>query len=139
MFVRQCMEKNVVTCQPNASLQEVSRKMKERDVGSVLITDEGSKLRGIVTDRDVALAFGAEGKDFAAACAYDVMTADPVTIDYEADLNSAVRVMNRSHVRRLPVTEHGKLVGILSSSDVARAIHEEFDQFLGIEESYTKH
>lgn len=139
MFVRQCMEKSVVTCQTNASLQEVSRKMNDYKVGSVLITDEGGKLKGILTDRDVALAIGSGSTNPVSAFACDVMTADPVTIDFEADLDSAVRVMNRSHVRRLPVTEHGRLVGILSSSDVARAIHQEFDQFIGIEESYTKH
>jgi CBS domain-containing protein len=133
------MEKKLVTCQPTASLQDVCRKFKEDEVGSVLIVDEGWKLKGIVTDRDVALAIGSDSYDPAKARAQDVMTADPVAIDFEADINSAVRVMNKSHVRRLPVTEHGKLVGIISSSDVARAIHGEFDQFLGIEESYTKH
>jgi CBS domain-containing protein len=139
MFVRQCMEKTMVTCQPNASLQEVCRKLKEYEVGSVLIVDEGWKLKGIVTDRDVALAIGTDSKNPANTFACDIMTADPLTIDFEADLDSAIRVMNRSHVRRLPVTEHGKLIGILSSSDVARAIHGEFDDFLGIEESYIKH
>ena len=139
MFVRQCMERDLVTVSPSASLHDVTKKLKEYNVGSVLIVDEGWKLKGILTDRDVALTLGTDSHNPDTTCACDVMTADPVTIDCEADLDSAIRVMNRSHIRRLPVTEHGRLVGILSSSDVARAMHEEFDQFIGIEEGYTKH
>jgi len=47
--------------------------------------------------------------------------------------------MNRANVRRLPVTDNGKLVGLLSSSDVAAAIREEFDQFIGLEEAFARH
>ena len=67
------------------------------------------------------------------------MTQDPLFIELDADIDSAIRLMNRSHIRRLPVTDNGKLVGMLSSSDVSRAMQEQFDQFIGLEESYTSH
>ncbi len=139
MFVRQCMEKELITCYPDASIQEVTKKMKDNNVGSVLVVDEGSKVKGILTDRDVALAIGTDSKNPATTHAGDVMIANPVTIESDADLDAAIRLMNQSHVRRLPVTDQGRLCGILSTSDVARYMRDEFDQFIGIEESYAKH
>lgn len=139
MNLRQIMEKELVTAQTTSPVQEVARKMKEHNVGSVLIVDEAWKLRGILTDRDIALALGTDSKDPSTTFAGDIMTQDPLTAECDADLDSALRLMNRAHVRRLPVTENGKLVGILSAADVACAFKQQFDQFIGLEEAYTKH
>ena len=138
MLVRQCMQKNVITCLPSATIQEVARKMAEQHIGSVLLVDEAGKLKGILTDRDIALAVAADCRDPQATCAADIMTQDPLFTEIDADLDSALRLMNRAHTRRLPVTDRGRLVGIISSSDVAGAMKEQFDQFLGLEETYVR-
>lgn len=138
MLVRQCMQKNVITCLPSATIQEVARKMAEQNIGSVLLVDEAGKLKGILTDRDIALAVAAEGRDPRATRASEIMTSNPQFTEIDADLEAALRLMNKIHARRLPVTDKGKLVGIISSADVAGAMREQFNQFLGLEETYVR-
>jgi len=138
MLVRQCMQKNVITCLPSATIQEVARKMAEQNIGSVLLVDEAGKLKGILTDRDIALAVAAEGREARATRASEIMTSNPQFTEIDADLEAALRLMNKVHARRLPVTDKGKLVGIISSADVAGAMREQFNQFLGLEETYIR-
>lgn len=139
MIVRQFMQKELVTVLPKSSIHEAALKMKEHHVGSVLIVDESGKIKGIVTDRDVALSVAADSRDPQTTCACDIMIQDPITIGSDADLDSALRIMRRANIRRLPVTEDGKLVGLLSSADVATGIKEEFNEFIGLEEAFAKH
>jgi CBS domain-containing protein len=139
MIVRQLMHKELVTVSPSATIHDVASKMKEFNVGSVLIVEEGWKLKGILTDRDITLTVAADSKDPRTTYAYDVMTADPITINSDADADSALRIMNKANIRRLPVMENGKLVGLLSSADLAAEIKEEFTQFIGLEEAFAKH
>ena len=139
MLVKQLMQKELVTISPLATINDAASKMKEQNVGSVLVVDEGWKLKGILTDRDIALYAAADSKDPRSVHAYDIMTPDPITIDADADVDSALRIMNRANVRRLPVTENGKLAGILSSADLAAEIKQEFSRFMGLEEVLAKH
>ncbi|HYA87714.1 MAG TPA: CBS domain-containing protein [Nitrospirota bacterium] len=139
MLARQLMQKDLVTIQPSATVFDAAVKMKEHHVGSVLVVEEGGKLKGILTDRDIAMTIATDLKDPKTICACDVMTADPITINSDADAESALRVMNRAHIHRLPVTENGKLVGLLSSADLAAEMKEEFSQFIGLEEVFAKH
>jgi CBS domain-containing protein len=139
MTVKQLMNREVVSVLPSSTLIEVALKMKEHRVGSVLVIDEDWKLKGIVTDRDIAIAVAADYKDPKTTFASEIMTADPICIGSDADFDSALRTMNQATVRRLPVTEDGKVVGLLSSADVAREIKDEFQQFIGLEEAFAKH
>ncbi len=139
MIVRKLMQKELVTCLPSATVHDAAAKMKEYNVGSVLIVEEGWKLKGILTDRDITLSVAADSKDPKSTFVYDVMTADPITVNAEADVDSALRIMNKANIRRLPVIEDGKLVGLLSSADLATEIKEEFGQFIGLEEAFAKH
>ncbi|MDA8169363.1 MAG: CBS domain-containing protein [Nitrospiraceae bacterium] len=137
MTVRQHMKKDIATVSPNATLREAAIKMKEKKIGSILVAEEGWKLKGILTDRDIAIALAAEGKDPQTTMVHDIMVQAPITIEADADLDSALRIMNRASVRRLPVLENGRLVGVISSADLACAVKEELNQFIGLEESYT--
>lgn len=139
MKVNKLMNKELVTIPNSATIHDAAVRMKEMNVGSVLIVDEDGKLEGIVTDRDIALAVAASSKDPHKVCAYDIMTDEPITIQSDADLDFALRTMSTGNVRRLPVCEDGKLVGMLSSADVASEIREEIDQFISLEENIAKH
>jgi CBS domain-containing protein len=139
MFVRNLMQKELVTVTPSATIHDAAAKMKEHNVGSVLIVEEGWKLKGILTDRDIALFVAADSKDPRTTYAYDAMTADPITVKSDADIDSALRIMNKANIRRLPVLDDGKLVGLLSSADLAAEIKEELSQFIGLEEAFAKH
>ncbi|MCL5022605.1 MAG: CBS domain-containing protein [Nitrospirae bacterium] len=139
MLVRQKMRKELVTVLPSSTVYEAALKMKEHRIGSILVVEEGWKLKGIFTDRDIAMAVAADSKDPKTTFVSDIMTTDPITINADADVDTALGLMNRTNIRRLPVTEGGWLVGLLSSADVATGIREEFDQFIGLEEAFAKH
>ena len=113
--------------------------MKGDGVGSVLVVDEGMRLKGIVTDRDIALAVAADDKDPNKTFINSIMTGEPEIISSDADMENALSVMKRKNIRRLPVTENGKLVGLLSTADLATEIKAEFDNFMGLEEAFAKH
>lgn len=139
MRVSQIMHKELVTILPTSSIHDAALKMKDDGVGSVLVVDEGMILKGIVTDRDVALAVAADDKDPNKTFISYIMTGDPEIISSEADTENALSVMKRKNIRRLPVVENGKLVGLLSTADLATEIKAEFDNFMGLEEAFAKH
>jgi len=139
MLARQLMQKDLVTIQPSATVFDAAVKMKEHQVGSVLIVEESGKLKGILTDRDIAMTVAADSRDPRWISVSDVMTADPRTVNSNTEVDSALRIMNTAHIHRLPVTENGKLVGLLSSADLAAEMKEEFSQFIGLEEVFAKH
>ena len=137
MIVRQHMKKNVVSLPSSATLLEAARLMKDKHIGAMIIEDN-LKVKGMLTDRDIALAVTTAGKDPSATCVCDIMIQDPVTIDIDAGIDSALRLMRRAGVGRLPVVENGKLAGVISDADIACVMKEEISQFMELEERYTK-
>jgi signal-transduction protein with cAMP-binding, CBS, and nucleotidyltransferase domain len=138
MKVREIMHKDVVSVLPTATIHDAALKMKEENVGSILILDDNRSLKGIVTDRDLSLAVAADFKDPKKTYASDVMTKEPITIDANADIDFAVRMMKEGKVHRLPVCENSRVVGLLSTADVAAEIKGELDNFFGLEEALAK-
>ncbi|MEE9524755.1 MAG: CBS domain-containing protein [Thermodesulfovibrionales bacterium] len=139
MRVNQIMHKELVTISPTSTIHDAALKMKGDGVGSVLVVDEGMKLKGIVTDRDIALAVAADDKDPNKTFINNIMTGEPQIISSDADMENALSVMKRKNIRRLPVIENGKVVGLLSTADLATEIKTEFDNFMGLEEAFAKH
>ncbi len=139
MRVNQIMHKELVTISPTSTIHDAALKMKGDGVGSVLVVDEGMKLKGIVTDRDIALAVAADDKDPNKTFINNIMTGEPEIISSDADMENALSVMKRKNIRRLPVIENGKVVGLLSTADLATEIKTEFDNFMGLEEAFAKH
>ena len=123
MNVRELMTTAPVTVQPDATLGEVAVLMKQEDCGSIPVVDDG-RLVGIVTDRDIVIRGVAAGSDPKTQRVSTVMSADPVTIRPDDDLTDAEKVMADRQIRRLPVVENGKLVGIIVTAQIARAGNE---------------
>ena len=94
--------------------------MKQEDCGSIPVVEDG-RLVGIVTDRDIVIRGIAAGSDPKTQRVSTVMSADPVTIRPDDDLADAEKVMADRQIRRLPVVENGKLVGIIVTAQIARA------------------
>ncbi|MFF4829629.1 CBS domain-containing protein [Streptomyces sp. NPDC001312] len=116
--VRDIMTSELVTVEPLMSVTRVAQKMRDEDIGVVLVT-EGDELRGLVTDRDLVVRALAEGGDpdqrtVASACSGDLFTVTP-----DEELDQAVRLMREHAVRRVPVVDHGHPVGIISIGDLA--------------------
>lgn len=111
------MTRELTTVDSQATLKEVATLMREQDIGNVLIM-EGETLRGIITDRDIVVRAVAYGHDFGTP-ASDYATGGVFTLDASTDVREAAQVMGERQLRRLPVTEGGKVVGIVSLGDLA--------------------
>jgi CBS domain-containing protein len=110
---------------PQTSVREAARLMEEEDVGSLPVVEEGVRLVGIVTDRDVALRVVGRGLDPESTRVADVASGDVVTLTPEHDLDEALGLMARAQVRRLPiVVRDNELVGMVAQADIARATKE---------------
>ncbi|MFI9586094.1 CBS domain-containing protein [Streptomyces sp. NPDC052236] len=117
-LVRDVMTAGVSAVRPDASLVEAARLMRALDIGDVLVAD-GDRLIGVVTDRDIATRAVAEGRDPLAVSAESVCTPNPVCIGPEEEVGEAIRLMTTHAVRRLPVMEDGRPLGVVSLGDLA--------------------
>lgn len=125
MKVRDIMTPQVEVADYNTSLAQVAEMMKRENVGAIPVCQQ-DELRGILTDRDIVTKAVAEGKDLASIQVSEIMSTNPVSIKPEADIHEAARLMSNNQIRRLPVVENGKLVGMLSLGDLAiENIHED--------------
>jgi CBS domain-containing protein len=119
-FVREVMTPGVVAVRPDASLVEAAQLMRAQDVGDVLVAGDG-QLIGVLTDRDITLRAVADGADPLTVSARAACTPDPVVVAPDDPVSTAVDLMRDHAVRRLPVVEDGRPVGIVSLGDLAVA------------------
>lgn len=119
MKVRELMTTNVTTADLNSSISEVAQSMRHLNVGSIPVCDKSRNVVGIVTDRDIVLRTVAGGSDVNSAKAQEVMTTQIVSVSPETDAHEAANIMAQNQIRRLPVVENGKLVGIVAIGDFA--------------------
>lgn len=106
----------------NSTLGEVADEMKRLNVGSIPVCDDSNNLMGIVTDRDIVVKGISQGHNNGATVE-SVMTKNPITVSPETSIEEATNVMSHHQIRRLPVTDNGKLVGILALGDIAVSDH----------------
>ena len=119
MKVSEIMTREPSTLSPKSTIGEAATIMRQDDCGSVPIVDAG-RLVGIITDRDIVVRVLAGGKDPKTTRVSEAMTADPVTIAPDASVDDAQKVMSERQVRRIPVVEDGRLVGLVVIGQVAR-------------------
>jgi len=119
MRVRDCMSENVVTITPEESAALAARLMTRHNLGVLAVCDYHGKLQGVVTDRDIITRCVAVDQDPSRVPVADIMSAQVETIAPEENAQAATERMARKQVRRLPVQEHGRLVGMVSLGDVA--------------------
>jgi CBS domain-containing protein len=117
--VSDVMTRAPVTVEPQTSVTDVARMMRDEDIGAVLVA-EGERLRGLVSDRDLVVRAMAEGGDPNRTTVADACSDDLVTVTPDDDVGRAVEVMREHSVRRLPVVDEGQhAVGIVSIGDLA--------------------
>jgi signal-transduction protein with cAMP-binding, CBS, and nucleotidyltransferase domain len=117
--VRDRISRPAVTCPRTADLTRIARAMYENNVGSVVVVDHDRHPIGIVTDRDIVTRAVAERRDPQTVKVDEIASRELVTVEPEHDLDEALALMARHQVRRLPVVEEGRLVGMLAQADVA--------------------
>lgn len=113
------MTKDIVTVGADAPLTHAIKTMVEKNIGSVLVTEEGSMV-GIVTERDI-LGKLVQESPYTTLRVEDVMSSPLVTIDGDAAIGEAADLMAERNIRRLPVTGKGEIRGIITERDIIRA------------------
>ncbi|MBA3489340.1 MAG: CBS domain-containing protein [Longispora sp.] len=101
------------------TLDRAAQMMREHNVGSLPICGTDGKLTGIITDRDIVVRCVAMGQDPSKMRASDLAQGTPVWCEANADVEEVVQIMGEHHIRRLPVMENKRLVGIISEADLA--------------------
>lgn len=112
------MSKSIVSLSSNDTIERAATLMKEYDIGSVPVCD-GDKVIGIVTDRDITLRAVSSGANPSSETVKNVMTTNPVTASPDMNLEDVSRIMSQQQIRRIPIVENERLVGIVSLGDLA--------------------
>ena len=121
------MTPNSTFVTPEASLTETAQLMISEDTGIIPVVEDRNTLQlaGVVTDRDIVVRAVARELDVATTTVREVMSPDVSTLTADASIDDCVRLMAKEQVRRVPIVDGGKLVGIVSQADLARASAEE--------------
>ena len=120
---RQIMQRPVFATTPRASVRDIASQLVANGFSGMPVAERDGKVVGIVTEADILRAL-VEGKALETIAAADIMTVSPTTVDVETPAEEVMKLLQEHHFLRVPVTERGKLVGILSRSDLIRAVLE---------------
>ena len=116
--IQEVMTPNPMTCPATTTVADAARAMRDNDVGDVLVERDGS-VCGIVTDRDIVVRVVAQDSDLNQVSLGDICTDTLVTLSPTDSVEDAVRLMRTKAIRRLPICDDGKPVGIVSLGDLA--------------------
>jgi CBS domain-containing protein len=116
--VGEIMAHNPVTLPSDTTVVDAARRMRQDDIGDVIVSDAGNVL-GIVTDRDLVVRVLAEGSDPEKTLLAEICSEELVTVEPDTSVEHAARLMREHAVRRLPVMDGDKLVGVISIGDLA--------------------
>ena len=127
MKVREVMQSPVVCGTPGQSVESVAKVLEHYNIGAMPICNHQGMLCGMLTDRDLVVRCLALGKLPSATCVREIMTRQVISVDPNMDAGVAAHLMGRKRVRRLPVVEHGRVMGILSLDDLAAVEQNAYD------------
>jgi CBS domain-containing protein len=117
--VRDVMTPSPITLTRDATVAQAAKIMRDQGIGDVLVTEDGDRLCGVVTDRDIVVRAVAETRDVTATPVGALCSSDVATVTPDQDADEVVRLMREKAVRRVPVVEEGHPVGIVSIGDLA--------------------
>lgn len=117
--IREVMSTKPVTLPLSATVQEAAQAMREQDLGDIIVLDEKEQICGILTDRDITVRAVAEGRDPREVPIGEISSRELVTLSPDDEVGDAVKLMTQKAIRRLPVVDNAKPVGIVSLGDLA--------------------
>lgn len=120
MTVGQIMTAYPEVLGPDDTIQKAAKLMRDHDYGVIPLVDADSALVGIVTDRDIVVKAVAHGQGPDTPLS-ECMTPDPDSVPQDIPIEQALHVMNTRQIRRLPVVEFGRLIGMISLGDIAKS------------------
>jgi CBS domain-containing protein len=122
---RDIMHAGAECIRKSQTLQHAARQMRDLDVGALPICGDDGRLLGIVTDRDIVIKCIASGVDPGTVTADQMTQAEPVAIGPAADVDEVLQLMQENQIRRLPVIDKQRVVGMISEADLARNLPEQ--------------
>jgi CBS domain-containing protein len=135
MQLKDIMTKKVITVLEDETVTNAAREMREANIGCLVVANAGA-VKGIFTDRDLTVKCLAEGHDPRLCRVSQHMTSSVIIAVPDMDILEATHLMSDKRIRRLPVLENGRLVGLVSSADIAQAmLHPIVHLMLGISPS----
>ena len=120
MKVKDCMCGEVCCVKPDTKVYEVAKLMEKNHIGCVPVCDNQNCLVGVITDRDIILRTVACDKDVKSTNASDIMTCNVCTCNENDDISDAEQKMATNQIRRIPVVDNNKVIGILTLGDLAQ-------------------
>jgi CBS domain-containing protein len=120
MLVREAMNIGVITADPGISIREAARIMTDNRIGCIII-EKNQRLVGIITDRDILIAFAKNEINPDVTAVGEIMTRYVIYISPDSQLEKAMDLMDKYKIKKLPVMDNEKIVGIITSSDIALA------------------
>jgi len=136
--VTNVMDHNVVILDDSASINEVARTMEENGVTSILVRDsESGAVSGIVTERDIIYRAVAKSLGMYKAKIKKIMTTPVITVDKQTSCIEAIKIMREKSLRRLPVLEQGKIIGVVTLMSLAGNVPERNIDLVELEKPQT--
>ena len=120
MNAGEIMTRPVLATTPGASVRDVAAELLSKRITGMPVADEDGTVLGIITEADIVGAL-IDGTPLETLQVRDVMTTDPITVESDATVGDVMQVLDEQGVVRVPITERGVLVGVVSRSDVIRA------------------
>jgi len=120
MQVKDIMKTDVLTVQPEISVVEAAKLMTEKHVGSLIIVNKKGKIIGILTERDILTDIVAKGEDLKNFLTKNIMSKHVIKINPEKTIEEASKLMVKKKIKKLPVVKNGKIIGIITASDIVK-------------------
>jgi CBS domain-containing protein len=119
------MSKDVTVIREEETMRDAAQRLASDDIGVLPICDSNKQLKGMLTDRDIVVHVVARGKDPASTTARELEQGEIVTLRPDDSVDHALDLMAQYQVRRLPVVDNGRVIGMVSQADVAKAVRPE--------------
>jgi CBS domain-containing protein len=119
--------KSVVTIHPDATIERAVAVLRLRGIGALVVSDDGEKVAGILSERDIVDAIGQYGSELLSVSVSEVMTCPVVTCEPDDSVAELMAEMTSRRIRHFPVMEDGRLVGIVSIGDLVKSRLDEIE------------
>jgi len=119
--------REIVTVRPSETVGTLSHRLRLARVGALIVSEDGEKIAGIVSERDVVACIAERGAEGLNATVSEIMSARVVTCTEDDKISTIARNMTENRFRHVPVVEHGKLIGVVSIGDIVKHRIEEME------------